>query len=291
MIGLLNIDKPAGMTSHDVVAVVRRGIGIKKIGHAGTLDPMATGVLILCIDRATRLSQYVMKHDKTYEAKIRLGIETDTYDADGQVVASSDQVVNRVDFEAALEQFRGDINQMPPMYSAIKKGGKKLYEMARAGKSVELEPRPVTIHQLELMRWDFPFADIQVICAAGTYIRSLAYDIGQTLGVGAHLTALRRTRSGAFSVEDATSLGDLQTAFEDGDWNKFLLPPNLAVADMPRLDLSTEQVKIVQNGGFLPRLSQATQFVSAFSDKGELVAILEPRGEDFWKPRQVLLTE
>ncbi|MCI0712723.1 MAG: tRNA pseudouridine(55) synthase TruB [Chloroflexi bacterium] len=287
-LGLLNIDKPQGITSHDVVSVIRRGTGIKKIGHAGTLDPMATGVLIICVGNATRLSQYVMDHDKVYHATLRLGIETDTYDAEGTVVQTTEGTISENELKAILAQFRGDIQQIPPMYSAIKKGGKKLYELAREGKTIEREPRPVTIHELDIMRWDFPEVDLHVKCTAGTYIRSLAHDIGQETGLGGHLTALRRVSSGEFHMEDAVKLDTLKSAFADGTWENYLQPGEIAVRNMHRLDLSTEQVKIVQNGGFIPRQTDEVALASAFNERGDLIAIMESHDSFQWKPRQVL---
>lgn len=286
--GLLNIDKPQGITSHDVVAAVRRGTGIKKVGHAGTLDPIATGVLIICVGNATRLSQYVMDHDKVYHATLRLGIDTDTYDVEGTIVQTSENTISQNEVEAILPKFRGDVQQIPPMYSAIKKDGKKLYELAREGKTIEREPRPVTIHELDIMRWDFPEVDLHVKCTAGTYIRSLAHDIGQETGLGGHLTALRRVSSGDFHVEDAVELDTLKAAFADGTWKHYLRPGEIAVRTMHRLDLSTEQVKIVQNGGFIPRQSSDATLASVFNEQGDLIAIMEPRDSFQWKPRQVL---
>src|SRR5205814_760868 len=172
------------MTSHDVVAKVRRGTGVKRIGHAGTLDPMATGVLVLCIGAATRLSEYVMSSTKQYTATIRLGIETDSYDADGTVIATRDaDHVSRADVEAALAHFQGEVDQIPPMYSAIKQGGKKLYEMAREGKEVDRAARKVWM-QTTLVDAPLPEVKIRVACSAGTYIRSIAHDLGAMLGVG-----------------------------------------------------------------------------------------------------------
>ncbi len=195
--GFLNIDKPLGLTSHDVVARVRRNLNVKKVGHAGTLDPLATGVLVVCVGAATRLSEYVMNTTKRYEALVHLGVETETYDAEGAIVA--EQAVNHVtqtDVEQALTTFLGPIDQLPPIYSAIKQGGRKLYEIARAGETAELQPRHVTIYALDILDWQPPFVRIAVTCSAGTYIRSLAHDLGAALGVGGSLDGLTRTASG-----------------------------------------------------------------------------------------------
>ncbi|NDJ61826.1 MAG: tRNA pseudouridine(55) synthase TruB, partial [Chloroflexi bacterium] len=199
MFGFLNIDKPLGWTSHDVVAKLRRGLQIKKIGHAGTLDPLATGVLVICLGAATRLSEYVMDTTKRYRAVVHLGVTTDTYDAEGEITAQrpSDHL-SEADVRDALGAFVGALEQVPPMYSAIKQGGRKLYDLARAGEVVERPPRPVHIHALEVVAWQPPQVTLDVTCSPGTYIRSLAYDLGAALGVGAHLAGLMRTASGSF---------------------------------------------------------------------------------------------
>ncbi len=219
MIGFLVVDKPSGMTSHNVVLKVRRGIQIKQIGHAGTLDPMATGVLVLCLGDATRLSEYVMASTKTYDATLHLGVETDTYDADGRITAQTDAThITQAAFEDALNGFRGVITQVPPMYSAIKQDGVALYKLARAGQEVERPARTQVIDALTLIDWSPPYASIRVTCDAGTYIRSLGYDIGAALGVGAHLSALRRVRSGALS--DPTPWDTLVAAMQDNTWRQ-----------------------------------------------------------------------
>lgn len=285
--GLLNIDKPSGVTSHDVVAIVRRATKIKKIGHAGTLDPLATGVLVLCLGKATRLSEYAMSHTKTYEARVQLGVSTDTYDAEGQITATNSAPISQEELEAILLQFTGNIEQIPPMYSAIKKGGKKLYELARKGKVVEVEARPVTIENLMIQHWEFPYVDLQIICSPGTYIRSLAHDLGQLLGVGGHLTALRRVASGNFRVENAVSLDTLQTAIERDEWQSYLLSPDLAVADMPSITLTQEQSDVVRQGGFIELVLDPTDIISAFDPAGTLIAIMELRRHSEWKPVKV----
>lgn len=286
--GILNIDKPSDITSHDVVARVRRATKIKKIGHAGTLDPLATGVLVLCLGKATRLSEYAMSHTKVYEAQIHLGVETDTYDGEGQITSTNPATVSQEAFEAVLPQFSGDIEQLPPMYSAIKKGGKKLYELARKGETVEIEPRPVTIESLTIRNWKFPYVDVQVICSAGTYIRSLAHDIGQLLGVGGHLSALRRTASGNFRVENAVSLDTLHAAIERDEWQHYLLSPDLAIADMPSVTLTQEQSDTVRQGGFVELTVNSTGLIGAFDPAGQLIAIMELRQHPtVWKPVKV----
>ncbi len=247
MIGFMVVDKPGGMTSHDVVAKVRRGIGLKRIGHTGTLDPMATGVLILCLDEATRLAEYVTADQKEYVATVRLGIETDSYDADGQITATVDaSAITQADFGKALDKFRGDIMQTPPMVSAIQQDGVRLHELARAGKTVERAARSVTIYQLDLIDWRAPDAVIRVVCSVGTYIRSIAHDLGEVLGVGAHLTTLRRTRVGGIS--DPVAWDTLQKAFLDNSWQQFVIDETAPLQAMQSLTLNAEQTAGFQHG-------------------------------------------
>jgi tRNA pseudouridine55 synthase len=286
MFGLLNIHKPKGPTSHDMVARVRRGTKIKKIGHAGTLDPMATGVLVLCIGPATRLSEYVMESTKTYLARLHFGVETDTYDAEGAVIAENPAPVSREVIEAALDAFRGDILQVPPMYSAIQKDGRRLYDLARAGIEVEREARPVTIHALDLITWEPPYADLRVQCSPGTYIRSLAYDLGRAVGVGAHLAALERSASGLFTVENAVSWPDLETAMQAGTWQQYLLPPDLALSKALPVHLSADDTTRVWNGMTIPAEPGDAPLARAYDPAGNLIAVLERRGV-YWKPEKV----
>jgi len=295
--GFLNVHKPRGMTSHDVINVVRRAArqtyGVKlKAGHAGTLDPMAIGVLIVCVGTATRLSEYVMASTKQYRAHVKLGETTDTYDAEGQIIAREDSShLTRDDVEDVLRLFRGDILQMPPMYSAIKRDGRKLYDLARQGVTVEREPRPVTIHALTLTEWTPPELTLEVTCSAGTYIRSLAYDLGETLGVGAHLTALTRTRSGAFSIEQSI---DLDTLTQAADWSAWLVKPSVALADWPRVDLDDSACDHIAHGRAVPQsptrtYSDGTQ-AAAFDSSDELVALVRAF-EGQWQPYKVFLAD
>ncbi|HEU5432398.1 MAG TPA: tRNA pseudouridine(55) synthase TruB, partial [Thermomicrobiales bacterium] len=198
--GFLVIDKPAGWTSFDVVARARRLLGEKRIGHAGTLDPAATGVLPLAVGAARKTLEFLAEASKTYDAEITFGVETDTWDRDGAVVAMADAgELTRDQIAGALEPFRGSFAQTPPMHSAIKIGGRKLYQLARKGEEIERPARSVTIHALDLLGWESPVARLRVDCSKGTYIRSLAHDLGAALGMGAHLSALRRTRTGPFT--------------------------------------------------------------------------------------------
>lgn len=289
--GLLNVNKPAGPTSHDIVARVRRGTGVRKIGHAGTLDPMATGVLVLCVGAATRLSEYVMASRKVYRALVRFGVETDTYDAEGAVVAERPVSLTRAAVEAALDPFRGEIEQVPPMYSAIQQGGRRLYELARAGQNVPREPRAVTIERLELLAWESPLATLEVVCSPGTYIRSLAHDLGQALRTGAHLAALERAASGRFTVEDAVAWDALEAAMVDGTWTRWLLPADWAVAGLAALQLDAAQSEAVRHGQWIAADAgtEGGGLARAYDEAGAFVAVLERR-ENYWKPHKVFQT-
>lgn len=281
------------MTSHDVVAKVRRlarnTIGKTKVGHAGTLDPMATGVLVICLGYATRLSEYAMQSTKKYRATVHLGIETDTYDAEGEITTQENAThISREQIENLLPRFVGDIEQLPPMYSAIKKDGKKLYELAREGKTIERTARPVTIHTIDIISYEAPELVIDVQCGAGTYIRSLAHDIGEELKVGAHLSGLIRTRSGGFSVDEAQSLAQL---LDDDRWQQHIIAPTEALSDWNAIHLSTEQAAELQLGRSIPKNDDYTDdLVMAIMPDGHLLAILQNRG-DLWKPHKVFLPQ
>ena len=208
--GVLLVDKPLGLTSHDVVDRIRRHFGFKKVGHCGTLDPGATGLLVIVLERATKLQDRLMADDKTYEGWMCLGVATDSQDADGEVVAEKPvPALSSTDLEAVLDKFRGDIQQIPPMVSAIKHQGQPLYKLARKGKTVEREPRKIHIYDLRVLSLDLPRVQLRVTCTKGTYVRTLCHDIGETLGCGAHLAELRRTRSGDLNVKDAQPLDEL----------------------------------------------------------------------------------
>jgi tRNA pseudouridine55 synthase len=206
--GVLVVDKPVGLTSHDVVQIVRRGTNIRRAGHTGTLDPRASGVLVILIGPAVRLSEYVSASDKRYQAIVRLGTTTDTYDSDGNVTSSKPVDIGEVQFEETLKTFIGEIEQTPPPYSAVKIKGRKAYEMAREGEEVDLQPRKIQVFNLELLEWTPPEAVIDVYCSSGTYVRSLANDLGTSLGCGAYLVGLRRTKSGRFTLRQLVPVPD-----------------------------------------------------------------------------------
>ena len=247
--GVLVIDKPVGMTSHDVVQAVRNGTGIRRAGHTGTLDPRASGVLVVLVGPSVRLSEYVSASDKRYQAIIRLGSSTDTYDSEGEFTKTDQPVdVTPEEFEKVLQSFVGEIEQTPPQYSAVKVGGRKAYEMARKGEEVELEPRIIQVHHLEVLEWALPEVVVDVHCSSGTYVRSLANDLGEILGCGAYLVGLRRTKSGRFSLRDAVPLRKLQEAFRDGSWYQYLIPAAEALGDWPAVELDPDEVQDVRHG-------------------------------------------
>jgi tRNA pseudouridine55 synthase len=291
--GIFNIDKPAGMTSHDVVARVRRISGQRKAGHAGTLDPMATGVLPVVLGKATRLVEYLADADKAYRATIILGANSDTYDREGTLTHVPDAVMpTRGEVEQALDKFKGDIEQVPPMHSAIKVGGKKLYELARQGIEVERQARHVTITRLDLEEYSPPRLQIFVECSKGTYIRSLAYDLGATLGTGAYLDGLIRTRHGPFRLEAATALEGLENAFAEGTWQKLLHPPEYILAGWPTYTASAEQEREIMQGKPLWLSAPPPGEKGMLAVKrpnGELLAIMYwHQDKGFWQPKKVM---
>ena len=250
MNGILLIDKPAGWTSMDVCAKLRGLCGERRIGHGGTLDPMATGLLVVFLGRATRAVEFAEAHRKTYEAKLRPGLVTDTQDVTGTVLSEAPAAVSDEELEAALARFRGDIAQIPPMYSAVKVGGQRLYRLARKGREVERKPRPVTIYGLDYLgRAGDGDVLLNVTCSKGTYIRTLCHDIGETLGCGGCMSALRRTRCGDFDIADAHTIEAVQAAADAGRVAELLLPVETLFTGTPRADLTAGQERAVRNGG------------------------------------------
>jgi len=290
--GILNIDKPAGMTSHDVVARVRRWTGQRKVGHAGTLDPMATGVLLVCVGKATRVAEYLVAGRKEYRAVIRLGVSTATYDAEGTVVRTVEGFsLSQSDIAEALAAFQGVIQQAPPPYSALRQGGRRLYELARRGIAVQVPPRKVEIEAIELVAWDYPHLTLDVICSPGTYIRSLAHDLGQALQVGGHVAALTRLASGHWRLSDAVSLASVQCAADAGHWTDLLNPVDAALQDFERVDLPAEWISRVGQGQPIRLDPQPeTPLARAYGPDGSLVALLRPAREPgTWRPAKFLI--
>lgn len=285
--GLLNIDKPAGMSSHDVVNRIRRLTGIHRVGHAGTLDPLATGVLLLCVGRTTRLVEYLVGHDKVYEVVVRLGQTTNTYDAEGEVVLERPFThLTSSQIEQALEPFRGPIQQKPPIYSAIKKDGQPLYKLARAGVEVDVPSRDVTIHALEILAIDLPDVRLRVACSSGTYIRSLAHDLGEALGCGGHVIDLRRTAVGDFAAAAAVPLDALTAE----NWGEYVLAGDTAVSHLPRLDLTHEQTERLKNGQRPPRLTSqpAAPLLRAYDPARHFVGVVTAY-EEYLQARKIFL--
>ncbi|HEX9886287.1 MAG TPA: tRNA pseudouridine(55) synthase TruB [Longimicrobiales bacterium] len=263
--GVLLVDKPPGPTSHDVVDRARRVLGVRRVGHTGTLDPFASGLLLLCVGPATRLSEYLTGLDKEYRATARMGVATDTDDVDGEVVARADDVgdLDGAAVEAALERFRGPIEQRPPAFSAKKVAGVAAHRRARRGETVHLEPVSVDIHELELEDLRLPDVLLRVLCSSGTYVRALARDLGEELGVGAHLTALRRTAVGSFRVEDAVGLAELEAARAPLRWVG--LPE--ALAHLPRMCVGGEEADRLTHG-------QRIQVTADLPEDGGPVAVI-----------------
>ncbi len=293
--GVLVVDKPVGLTSHDVVQIIRRGTGIRRAGHTGTLDPRASGVLVILIGPAVRLSEYVSASDKRYQATIRLGASTDTYDAEGQPVSYPNAAnilasLTEEKFEEILQNYVGEFDQKPPAYSAIKVDGKKAYESAREGEEVELEPRKINVYSLDLLEWAPPEVVVDVFCSSGTYVRSLANELGEALSVGAHLVGLRRTKSGRFTLRDAISLRRLRESFEAGDWYTHLIPAAEALADWPMVELSSDEVELLRHGHRLKADPESPQWARALTEQGDLVALVENLDGE-WQPRKVFLIE
>lgn len=291
MDGVLVIDKPAGMTSHDVVDAVRRILRVRRVGHTGTLDPFATGVLVILIGRATRLAQFLSGVEKEYEAVIRLGYATETGDVTGKPIQTNEENStpsglafgqwSREQIETALEGLRGEIDQVPPMYSAKKQGGRKLYEMARHGQEVERKPVRVCIQKFEAIKptgellkdnldgtFDF---EVRVECSSGTYVRTLAEDFGKRLQIGAHLAELRRTRVGDFQIQNAQTLEQVKLSVTEDALGRIMLPADAALSRFPAIDLPASDIRRVQNG-------MAVNVSDAKWTKGERVRMRDEQG-------------
>ena len=294
--GVMVIDKPVGLTSHDVVNIVRYGTGIRRAGHTGTLDPRASGVLVILVGPAVRLSEFISASDKRYQAIIRLGAATDTFDADGRFtrLPIENMDVTESEFEQALASFTGEITQTPPPYSAIKIKGRRAYDMARKGETVEIQPRQITVHNLELLEWAPPEVVVDIHCSSGTYVRSLANDVGEQLGVGGYLVGLRRTKSGRFSLREAIPLRKLQEAFKDGSWYQYIIPAAEALSEWPSIELQPEQVDAISHGHRIPAdpavVPGPRNLARGVSMAGELVALMElDTTTSEWQPKKVFL--
>lgn len=248
MNGIIVIDKPKGRTSHDMVYFIRRMTGIKKVGHTGTLDPDATGVLPLCIGNGTKVSDMLLESDKCYRAELILGMTTDTQDLSGNVLEEKEVNLREEEIVKAAESFVGEIEQIPPMYSAIKQDGKKLYELARKGIEVERKPRRVTINEITIVKIDKNTVTIDVDCSKGTYIRTLCSDIGEKLGCGGCMGNLRRTKAGMFNIDESHTVEEIEKLKENGKLGDIILPVDSVFMKYPKIQLNEKQVKSVTNG-------------------------------------------
>mgnify|MGYP001458538528 FL=1 len=296
MDGILNIDKPAGQTSFSVVAAVKRLTGERHAGHAGTLDPEATGVLPVCLGKGTRIVEFLMDTRKVYRAVIELGISTDSYDAAGKITARADaSQIDKAALEKALETFRGAIQQTPPMYSALKHQGQPLYNLARAGIEIERQSRTITIHRLELLAWQSPLVTLEIECSKGTYIRSIANDLGQALGCGAYLKNLVRSGYGIFKVENAVTLPQLEDAKRRGDITPYLHPIDSVLQHLPSVNVDEKGEETIKTGS-PPVLDTSnipgndTRYLRAYSNDGRFLAILMfDAADNIWRPKKVFI--
>ena len=292
--GILPVYKEAGFTSHDVVASLRGILHTRRIGHTGTLDPMATGVLPVAVGAGTRLAEFLTEKKKTYEAVMRLGICTETQDITGSVLEQSPVNVTEEEIIACAGSFAGEQLQIPPMYSAVKVNGKKLYELAREGKTVERKPRPVTFYEICVTGTDLPEVCLTVTCSKGTYIRTLCHDIGEKLGCHACMEALVRTRSGRFGIEDCYTLPEIREAFEAGRIEEMILSPEAVLSEFPALYGSEEAGKLLLNGNPVPEEMVSPHFrtgrVRMYMHDGRFVGLYEWRsGKEKYFPVKMLM--
>ncbi|MBI3915188.1 MAG: tRNA pseudouridine(55) synthase TruB [Chloroflexi bacterium] len=287
--GILNLNKPSGISSHDAVYAVREILQTQRVGHAGTLDPMASGVLLMCVGNATRVTEYLQDHDKTYRARVRLGIETDTYDATGAIVFEKPFSTSPQQIEKAAHSFIGKLKQTPPIYSAIKQQGTPLYKLARRGAEVQVDARAVEIYAIEELKVDLPAIEFTIRCSKGTYIRSLAHDLGEKLGCGAHLAALTRLASGEFKIEDALTLDQLRDAATRGEIAQHLHSLDRALTHFDSATLEPDEARQIQNGIAIKLPGDFTSpLLCAYDRVGVCIALLEPTDQDnMWKPKKV----
>jgi tRNA pseudouridine55 synthase len=297
MDGILNINKATGMTSHDVVARVRKLLKQKRVGHAGTLDPAASGVLPICVGQGTRVAEYLSESGKAYLAEIVFGVVTDTYDVEGAILRTADVAdLTLARIEQALPHFLGQQQQMPPRYSAIKIQGQPAYKRTRAGEEIVLEPRPIEITKLEIIAWETPRLTLAVECSKGTYIRSLAYDLGEYLACGAHLGGLIRTRSGPFTITESIRLEALAKAVEEDTLAKYLHPADEAIQQYPAILLDDPDVERVLHGNAFPDasdsldapLARRSELVRVYTTHGQFLAIAQwDADRQMWQPKKV----
>ena len=288
--GVFLLDKPQGMSSNDIMQKVKRVFQANKAGHTGALDPLATGMLPICLGEATKFSQFLLDADKRYVVTAKLGERTDTSDAEGQVVETRPVNVETSQILTALEQFRGDILQVPTMFSALKHNGKPLYEYARAGITVERGARPITIFELNFIEYQAPFLTLEVHCSKGTYIRTLVDDLGEVLGCGAHVTVLRRTAVADYPTEKMMTWDALQALAEQGDLDQHLLPIDTAVSKLPALKLNAEQSKGIGFGQRVKFTNEAKLRgqVRLFSDKNIFLGVALIDDNNVIRPQRLI---
>ncbi|WP_303818927.1 tRNA pseudouridine(55) synthase TruB [Actinobacillus minor] len=291
--GVFLLDKPQGMSSNDILQKVKRIFQANKAGHTGALDPLATGMLPICLGEATKFSQFLLDSDKRYQVTAKLGERTDTSDAEGQVVETKVVNVIESDIQQALAQFRGDILQVPTMFSALKHQGKPLYEYARAGITVEREARPITIFELKFIAYEAPFLTLEVHCSKGTYIRTLVDDLGKVLGCGAHVTILRRLAVADYPIAAMMNYADLQNMVENQPLDvldKLLLPMDTAVSNLPKINLNEQQTKAVGFGQRVKfeNVEQIYGLVRLFSNTAQFLGVAEITADDVIRPNRMV---
>ncbi len=294
MDGILNINKATGMTSHDVVATIRKILKQKRVGHAGTLDPAASGVLPICIGQGTRVAEYLSESGKAYQADILFGIVTDTYDSEGSIIRTANTVnLTLASIKETLPHFLGSQMQYPPRYSAIKIQGQPAYKRARAGEELSLAARPITITSLEILAWEPPRLTLAIECSKGTYIRSLAYDLGEKLACGAHLAALIRVRSGPFTLSESITLEQLTDAVTTGTVAERLFPPDFALQPYPAIQLDAATAARVLHGNpfpynLTPPPASPPTLARIYDPNNNFLAIAEWRpDQNLWQPKKV----
>lgn len=272
MNGIILVDKPQDWTSHDVVAKLRGVLHERRIGHSGTLDPLATGLLVVFVGRATRAVEFAEADSKAYLAGLRLGVNTDTQDITGNAIAKCDALPDEAAVREAIGRFAGDIEQIPPMYSAIKIGGKKLYELARCGESIERTPRKINVSSIDIVGRDGGDYILNISCSKGTYVRTLCNDIGEALGCGACMSSLRRTRAGAFSVDEAHGLEDIEAAAREDRLSDIILPVDTLFASFPKLTVGESAAKRLKNGNII-KISAEDGDYRVYSDSEEFLLL------------------
>ena len=292
--GFLLVDKPSGISSSKLVQEIKKRFGLAKIGHTGTLDPMATGLMVLCVGQATKFAQFLLVKDKTYRVLIRLGVATDTFDAEGQVTSEKSLGhVTRELVQNALTSFQGTIEQVPPMYSAVKKNGIPLYKMARRGLKVDLEPRRVKIHEIKIAEFDGSSLDLSISCSKGTYIRTIAADLGDMLGCGAHVTKLRRLSVGTYNEKDMLGFDELLELPNLDSFVRYLLPISSAFEDWSEILIDPRQARLLKNGArlddrFSKKESRVGIYESIDGSNKKFIGIGEILNDGILKPAKML---